>query len=125
MRVHQDGQIGLAEHVNESRRDDHAVRVNGARGLCRAQKADGRDASVAYADVAGVPGRAGAINDVAVANDEVIGGGRCVEGREERRKMRAKREMRRSFGMMVGEIVNGGARGWGLWWRYALANCAP
>ena len=85
MRVHQDGQLGLAEHVNEARRDDHAVRVNGALGLRRAQKADGGDASVANADVAGVPGRAGAVNDVAVADDEVVrgGGGLGAGGRED------------------------------------------
>jgi hypothetical protein len=66
------------------------VCVNGALGLRRAEKADGSDASVAYADVARVPGRAGAVNDVAVADDEVVWGGRCVEGREEKEKDKGK-----------------------------------
>ena len=74
MRVDQDRHLGLAEHVDEARRHDHAVRVDGALGLRRAQKADGGDASVANADVAGVPGRAGAVDDVAVADDEIVGG---------------------------------------------------
>ena len=29
MRIHQHGQLGLAEHVDEAGRDDHAVRVDG------------------------------------------------------------------------------------------------
>ena len=75
MRVDQDRQLGLAEHVDEARRDHHAVRVDGALGLRRAEKADGGDAAVANADIARVPGRAGAVNDVAVADDEVVRGG--------------------------------------------------
>src|SRR5689334_8699051 len=82
MRIDQDRQLGLAEHVNEARRDDHAVRVNGA--LCRgaAQKSDGGDTAVANADVARVPGRTGAINDVTIADDQVVGDVRGVKGRD-------------------------------------------
>ena len=84
MRVDQDRQLRLAEHVNEARRDHHAVRVNRPLGLRRAEKADGGDVPVADADIARVPGRAGAVNDVAVADDDVARG-RCglgVEGGE-------------------------------------------
>src|SRR5689334_10310274 len=80
MRVDQDRELGLAKHVNEARRNDHAVRVNGAFGLRRAQKADGGNFAVANADVARVPGRAGTVNDVAVADDQVEGGGRGAGG---------------------------------------------
>src|ERR1051326_501634 len=69
MRVDQDRQLRLAEHVNEARSDDHAVRVNRPLGLRRAEKADGGDVPVADPNIARVPGRAGAVNDVAVADD--------------------------------------------------------
>ena len=64
MRVDEDGDLGLAEHVNEARSDHHAVRVNSALRCGRAQKTDGGDPPVAYADITRVPGRAGTVNDV-------------------------------------------------------------
>src|SRR5215469_15238427 len=45
--------------------------VNGAPGLSIAEKADGGDVSVANADVAGIPGRASAVDDMAVSDDDV------------------------------------------------------
>ena len=45
------------------------VRLRGA----AVEIADGGDFAVADADVAGVPGRAGAVDDVAVGDDEVEG----------------------------------------------------
>ena len=91
MRVDQDGDLGLAEHVNEAWRDDHSVRVNRALGCGRAQKADGGDASIANADITRIPGRAGAVNDVPVADDEVVRGGLGVQrgkGQEEQSKVK-------------------------------------
>ena len=73
MRVDQDAHLGLAQHIDETRSYDHAVRVNGALRLRGAKRADRRDAAVAYADIAGIPGRARAVNDVAVADQEVEG----------------------------------------------------
>lgn len=99
MRVDQDRQLGLAQHVNEARRDDHAVRVNGAFGLCRAQEADGCDTAVANADIARVPGRAGAVNDMAVADDEVVvGGGLGVQWTEGEEKKQREEGRANEFG---------------------------
>lgn len=110
MRVDQDRQLGLAEHVNEARRDNHAVRVNGARGLRRAQKADGGNASVANADVARVPGRARAVNDVSIADDQVVrSGGLGVQGRERQKKDESEEGKAKGvWHKRSGEIVNGG-----------------
>ena len=83
MRIDQDRELGLAEHVNKTRRDNHAVCVNGAFCLRRAQKADGGDTSVANADIARVPGRASAVNDVPIADDEVVGLSRDSEKTKE------------------------------------------
>lgn len=107
MRVHQNRELGLAQHVNESRRDDHAVCVNGAFGLGRAQKADGGDASVANADVARIPGRAGAINDVAVADDQVVGGGLSVQRKD---KEEEKKGIAEKFGHENTCRISNGAR---------------
>ncbi len=72
-RVDEDGELGLAEHVDESRRDDFAGGVDGAFGGRLGEVADGGDAAIADADVARVPGRAGAVDDVAVGDDDVKG----------------------------------------------------
>ena len=91
MRVDQDRDLGLAKHINESRRDNHAVRVNRPFGLRPAQKANGGDSPIANADIAGIPGRTGAVNDVPVADDEVVRGGLGVQrgkGQEEQSKVK-------------------------------------
>ena len=72
-RIHQDRQFRLAQHVDEAGGDDHAVGINGARALRVAQISDGGDLAAANADVAGVPRRAGAVDDVAVGDDEIEG----------------------------------------------------
>src|SRR5262249_53044229 len=95
MRVHQDGHLRLSEHVDESGSDYHAVRVNGALGRRGAEKPDGGNTPVANADVAGIPGRAGAVDDVAVADDDVVGdlsgaGGEKAEDGESRDQQRSK-----------------------------------
>jgi len=46
---------------------------NGARALRVAQISDGGDFAAANADVAGVPRRAGAVDDVAVGDDKIEG----------------------------------------------------
>ena len=73
-RVDEDGEFGLAEHVDEAGGDDFAGGVDGALARCGCQVADGGDFSVADAEVAGIPGGAGAVDDVAVGDDEVEGG---------------------------------------------------
>src|SRR5580700_11160570 len=70
-RFDEDGQFGLAEHVDEAGRDDFAGSVDGALSGRGSQVADGGDSSVADADVAGIPGRTGAVDDVAVGDDEI------------------------------------------------------
>ncbi len=72
-RIHQDGQFRLAQHVDKAGSDDHAVDINRARALRVAQISDGGDFAVANADVARVPRRAGAVDDVAVGDDEIEG----------------------------------------------------
>jgi hypothetical protein len=75
-RFDQDGQFGLAEHVDEAGRDDFAGSVDGAFAGRGSQVTDGGNFSVADADFAGIPGRTGAVDDVAVGDDEVEGGWR-------------------------------------------------
>ena len=55
-------------------------------GTGAVQDADGRDAAPPNPDVAGVPGRSRAVDDVAIANDEVVrlGGQHNGEGGENR-----------------------------------------
>ena len=72
-RVDEDGQFRLAEHVDESGRDDFAGGVDGALARCSGEIADGGDLAIADADVAGIPGGAGAVDDVAVGDDDVEG----------------------------------------------------
>ena len=69
--IDEHGQLGLAKHVNESRRDDLAGGVDGLPARRSGQVADGGDAARADADVARVPGRAAAVDDVAVGDDQV------------------------------------------------------
>ena len=70
-RVDEDRQLGLAQHVDEAGSDDFAGGVDGALARGSSEIADGGDFAVADADVAGVPGRAGAVDDMAVGDDEV------------------------------------------------------
>ena len=71
MRIDQDGEFRLAQHVDKARSDDETLRVNHAAALRIGKLADLRDTPVDYADVSGIPRRAGAVDDVAVANDEI------------------------------------------------------
>jgi len=84
MRVDQDRELGLAQHVNEAGRDHHAVGVNGL--LCAGMRkvTNGGDATVAHTHVALVPRRAGTVDDVAVTDDQIVGGSALGESRERR-----------------------------------------
>ena len=73
--VDEDREFGLAKHVDEAGRDDFASGVDGACAGRGGEVANGGDFSVADAEVTGVPRRAGAVDDVAVGDDEVEGGG--------------------------------------------------
>ena len=67
-----DGDLRLAEHVDEARRDDLP---GGVDDLCRrrtVEPSDGRDVSVLDRHVAGVPGSAGAIDDPAMTDEEIV-----------------------------------------------------
>ncbi len=80
MRVDQDGQLGLPEHVDEARGHDHSVRVDGAAWRLRQSRLPiAAILAVTNADVAGVPGRARAIDDAAIADDSVVGNRRSQE----------------------------------------------
>ncbi len=56
VRVHQDGQFRLAQHVDESGRDHHAVRIDGALRGRAFQVADGGDLAGANGDIAAYQG---------------------------------------------------------------------
>src|SRR5580700_1547803 len=74
--------FGLAEHVDEARGDDLAFGVDFTLGVCVAEVADGGDAVCLDGDVGGVPWVVGAVDDVPVPNDDVVGsGGGGVGGR--------------------------------------------
>ena len=71
--IHQDGELGLPQHIDEARRRHHAPRVDGAPGRGLRQRADGGDASVADGNVPRVPGRSRPVDHVRVAYQDVIG----------------------------------------------------
>ncbi len=70
-RVDEDGHLGLSEHVDEARGNDPATSVDGALAWVGRQIADGGNLAVTNADIAGVPRRASAVDDVAVGDDDV------------------------------------------------------
>ncbi len=77
VRIHQDGKLRLAQHVDETGRHHEALGVDDAASLRSGECADLRDAAIDDADIAGIPRRAGAVNDMAIANDDIerLGGG--------------------------------------------------
>ena len=72
-RVHQDGHLRLSQHVDKAGSDNLALGINGTSTRIRGQIADGCYRSAANADVAGIPGRSGSIDNVAIRDDEVKG----------------------------------------------------
>ena len=76
LRIDQHGQLRLAQHVDEAGRDDLAGGVDGlSRGRAAASRPIAAIRPSRIADVAGVPGRPGAVDDVAVEDDDVEGVG--------------------------------------------------
>ena len=75
-RFDEDGEFGLAEHVDEAGRDDLAGGVNGALAGRGSKVADRGDFSLADADIAGIPRGTSAVDDVAVGDDKVETGWR-------------------------------------------------
>ena len=71
MRIYQDRQLVLSQHVDEAGGDNHSLRVDRAFGVRFIQVSDRSDASVTDADVSGIPRRAGAINNATIADDDV------------------------------------------------------
>ena len=80
--VGQQGEIGVAVKVDESRGNDHALGVDCPLGWHFADASDGRDLSVFDSDGPFVPGTAASVHDVRVNYGEVIwGDGRVLSGR--------------------------------------------
>ena len=75
VRIHQDREFRLPEHVDEAGGDDFAGGVDGALARRGSEVADGGDFSVPDSEVAGVPRGAGAVDNVAVGDDEIEGRG--------------------------------------------------
>ena len=66
MRIHQNRQLGLPQHVDEPRRHHHPVRVD-----CRLRPvfrdlSDGRDSSVSNRNVARIPGRSSTVDNAPI-----------------------------------------------------------
>ncbi len=73
MGIDENGEFGLAEHVDEAGGDDEAFGVDDAPGLSGFEVSDFGDAAILNGEIGGVPGGTGAVNDVAVADDDVVG----------------------------------------------------
>ncbi len=83
-RVHQDGDFRLPEHVDESRRHHQPADVDGPLRLGAREVADGRDVTIPDGHIGRIPRRAGAIDDAAVRDDEVILIARGADYRQQR-----------------------------------------
>ncbi len=71
--VDKDGEFGLSQHVDEAGSDNSAACINGARASRIMQITDGGNLSISNSDVAGIPGRAGAVDNVPVGDDDIEG----------------------------------------------------
>src|SRR5882724_498449 len=71
--IDKDGALRLTEHVDEAGGNNFSARIDGASAGRGAEIADGVDLAAKNADIAGIPGRAGAVDDVAVDDDDVEG----------------------------------------------------
>src|SRR5262249_51147193 len=71
--VLQDREVRVRMDVDEARRDDQALGVNLALALAR-HLAEGGDLVALDGEVAVIPRIAGAVDELAVADDQVIGG---------------------------------------------------
>lgn len=71
--VDKDGVLRLSEHVDETGSNNHVARIDGASAWCGVEIADEGNLPVANSDIARIPGRAGAIDDAAVGDDDIEG----------------------------------------------------
>ena len=70
-RIDQNGQLRLPKHIDESRRNHFASSIDGSGASRCVEIADSHNLAVPDSNISGVPGRAGAIDDVAVGDDNV------------------------------------------------------
>ena len=94
----QNGQFRLPEHVDEARRDHHAVRVDGARAGAAARSPIAAILPPRMPMSAGVPRRARSVDDVPVPDHHVIGLGGGGRGEEKQRKHRAHKRQYTQLG---------------------------
>ena len=87
VRIHEQGEFGLTEHVDEPRRNDAPCSVDTPLRYGLVELADRGDASCANADVGSEPGCACAVDDSAVLDDHVVG--RQLPIRSERQRAAA------------------------------------
>ncbi len=80
--IHEDEVFGLAEHVDEARSDDQFADVDARTRRRGAEVADGGDAIAVDGKVGAHPRGAGAVNEPAADQDDVIG--RRLAGRNGR-----------------------------------------
>jgi hypothetical protein len=71
VRVQQYGDFGLAEHVDKTGGHNCVMGVDRFSRCCIRQLTNGGDTPGADADVAGIPGGSGAVDDMSVANDDI------------------------------------------------------
>ncbi len=71
MRIDQHGQLGLAEHVDEPGRDHQATSVDYSAGVDIGGRAYPGYPPVEDSNIAGIPGGAGAVDNVAVADEQI------------------------------------------------------
>jgi hypothetical protein len=71
--IDEDGAFGLSKHIDEAGGDDETGGVDGLFRGGGVQMADGDDAAVADGDIGGVPGGAGAVDDMTVTDEDVEG----------------------------------------------------
>ena len=74
--VEEERDLGLAQHVNEAGGDDAALGLDFALGMGFAQVADCGEPIAADGDVSRIPGITSAVDDVTVADDEIVVAGR-------------------------------------------------
>jgi len=79
--IDEDRHFRLAEHVDKAGSDDLAGSIDGASARGVSKVPDGCDFVIADTEVGGVPGRTGAVDDVAVGDDQIEGGGASLRVR--------------------------------------------
>src|SRR6185503_20398506 len=70
--IHQDRVLALPEHVDDAGGDDEAAHVEDAPRLFRIDATDGRDAIACDRDIGREPRVAGAVDDAAAAQEQVV-----------------------------------------------------